>query len=265
MIGFDSIGQAAIGELAGDSNDVLIFVPAALSVSASVTAPAVAGGGSVIVPGKASTVAIVAPTTRTGVQIVVPGKAVTAACAAGSVQISATVTVPAGSATADIVAPSLNAGVLVESPGVAATVAITAPFVTAGKNIVVPNAGAVIALPGPLISIGNTVWPGAFEISATLVPPDILGGNYIEVSNTITMSTPYGEIGSGSIGEFAIGEGEPSTRIVKRGLFSLVSKQAPFVTAGKSVMPTTIQATASMGLPEIDSRLHKIRLYAIAS
>lgn len=265
MIGFDSIGQAAIGELAGDSNDVLIFVPAALSVSASVTAPAVAGGGSVIVPGTAPTVAVQAPTIQAGVQIVVPAKAVTAACAAGSIQISATVTVPAASATAAIVAPRLNAGVLVELLGIAATVAIAAPFVTAGKTVVVPNAGAVIALPGPLISIGNTVWPGAFETSVALAPPDILGGNYIEVSNTITMSTPYGEIGSGSIGQFAIGEGEPSTRVVKRGLLSLVNIRAPFVTAGKSVLPTTIQVTASMERPEIDSRLHKIRLYAIAS
>jgi hypothetical protein len=265
MIGFDSIGQAAIGELTGDANDVLIFVPAALSVSASVAAPAVAGGGSAAVPALPGTAALQAPTIRAGVRVDVPSKAATAACTAGSVQISATVTVPDASATAAIVAPRLNTGVLVELSGVSAAVTITAPFVTAGKTVAVPGVSAAAALPSPLISIGNTVRPGPLDASAALVPPSILCGNYIEVSNTITMSTPYGEIGSGSIGEFAIGEGEPSTRTVRRGLLSLVSIRAPFITAGKSILPTTIQATASLGRPEIDSRLHKIRLYAIAS
>jgi hypothetical protein len=265
MIGFDPIGQGAIGELAGDAQDVLIFVPAALSVTASKVAPAIAGGGSAIVPSKTVTAAAVAPAVRAGAQVLVSALSAAAATVAPSVQISATVTVPSLSATVALTAPRLDAGVLVTVPAKATSVAVAAPVVAAGKQVAVPPKEAVVTLPAPIVAIGMRIQPGPLLATATLPAPQILTGNYIEVSNTITMQTPYGEIASSSIGQFAIGEGEVSSRIVKRGLLAIASFQPPFITAGKSVTPPTIHATATLGRPEIDSRRRKLRILAIAS
>lgn len=265
MIGFDAIGQAAIGELTGDSLDVLIFVPPALAATASKVAPAVVGGGSAIVPAKSATATIVAPAVRAGARVAVSPLAAAAALGAPNVRISATVTVPAASASAALVAPRLDAGVLITVPAKAATGAVVAPLATAGKQVVVPAKPAAVTLPVPVVAIGMRIQPGPLLATAELPRPQILGGNFIEVSNTITMQTPYGEIASSSIAQFAIGEGEISARIVKRGLLSIASFQPPFITAGKSVTPPTINATATLGRPEIDSRRRKLRVLAIAS
>jgi hypothetical protein len=265
MIGFDPIGQSAIGELAGDAQDVLIFVPAALSATATKTAPAVAAGKSALVPSKTATAAIAPPSVRAGVSIAVPAQAAGAVVSAPSVEISATVTVPGLVAAASMGAPRLDAGVLITIPAKAVSAAIVAPSVAAGKQVAVPAKNSAVTLPTPVVAIGLRILPGPLLVTATLPAPQILGGNYIEASNTITMQTPYGEIASSSIAEFAIGEGAPSSRIVKRSILVIASFQPPFITAGKSVTPPTIQVTAALGRPEIDSRRRKLRVLAIAS
>lgn len=265
MIGFDSIGQAAIGETTGGSDDLLIFVPAA-NATVTVTAPAVAGGKSVVVPGKAAAAALVAPSVLGGVLIIVPGAAATASLGAPRVQISATVTVSGASASAAILPPRIDSGVLANVPAKDATVALTAPTIAAGKQIVVPGNEVSASLPAPIVAIGYTTYIGQLEATASLpLATQILVGNYIEVSNTILMSTPYGEIGSASIGEFSIGEGEPSSRTVKRGLLASVSLHPPFIAAGKQIVVPSGNATVTLMAPEIAARRRKIAVLAIAS
>jgi hypothetical protein len=93
----------------------------------------------------------------------------------------------------------------------------------------------------------------------------VFGGNFIEANNTITMVTYYGEVASSSVAEFAIGEGEASTRIVKRSPLVLAAVQPPFVTAGKSAFPPSALIDAVSHRPEIESRRRKLRILAIAA
>jgi hypothetical protein len=200
MIGFDSIGQGSIGELAGDANDLLIFAPAAVAVTVTVAAPVIIG------------ITIFAP-------------------------VAKAVTVTLGSA----------------------------PVVTAGKSVSPPAAAVGVTKAVPGISISFNLRPPQQTVAVVAVPPSILGGNYIEASNTITMTTPYGEIGSSSIAEFAIGEGEPSSRIVRRGPLVVVTSASPLVSAGKSTVVPAAAVSITSPRAEIDSRRRKLRVFAIAS
>jgi hypothetical protein len=266
MIGFDSISQGAIGEQVADAGDVLILVPAAISATASKSAPSIVAGASVFPDGIAPTATAAAPTIYVGTQIVVPAKAATASIIAGSVQISATVTVPGKASSAALLAPVINSGVAIQVPSaIAATASRTAPFIATGKSIFPPGLAAIATPGAPGISIGATLYPPGLSATSSLAAPQVFVGNYIEVSNTVTMVTPYGEIGSSSIGQFSIGEGELSTRVVKIGIIAQVSLDPPFITAGKSIFPPALNATATPSRPEIDSRDRKLRILAIAS
>jgi hypothetical protein len=267
MIGFDSIGQAAIGELTGE-NDTIIFVPAAAAVTVTTAAPLVSGGGSVLPAAAAVTVTTASPAIRSGVLVTAPAAPVVAVTApAASVQISATVTAPAAPVvTATATAPLIGAGAYIAAPVArAVTVTVSAPVVTAGKSVFPPAAVVSVTAPIAGVSISATISPATCQVVATSTPAEILGGNYIEASNTITMSTPYGEIGSSSIGEFSIGEGEPSSRIVRRGPLVIISCTPPFVTTGKAIFPSAAVVSVTAPRPEIDGRTRKLRILAIAS
>ena len=267
MIGYDSIGQAAIGELTGDQLDVIIYAPAPFEVTVTKAAPLVAAGKSVAPAAAAVAVIKSAPAVRSGALIAAPAPVIVTVVAVESrIEISATVTVPSGAVTAALASPLVRAGAIIPVPAAAAVnVTRSAPFVTAGKSQF-PTAAPVAVLPiTPGISISANIFPAAQPVTVEMPAPQILGGNYIEASNTITMQTPYGEIGSSSIAEFSIGEGEPSSRIVKRSPLVIVSFAAPFITAGKSQRPPTAAVSVSAMRPEIANRSRKLRILAIAS
>jgi hypothetical protein len=267
MIGFDPIGNGAIGELSGDQQDTLIFTPAAFAVSVTKADPLVSGGGSALAPvAKAVAVTTAAPAILAGVRIVVPVASVAVTSTAGSVQISATVTAPGTSVSAAVVAPRLDAGVLITAPAAQSVTATQVePFVTAGKSQFAPAIGVTVTAPTALISISFNAFPATQDVVVTPVSPQILGGNFIEASNTVTMITPYGEIGSGSIGQGAIGEGDESTRIVKRGPLVILRVNPPEIFAGKSQFPPTRTITVTTARPEIGARRRAVRVFAIAS
>lgn len=245
MIGYDPIGRSAIGELAG-GDDVIVFAPAAVAISVVAGgAPSVHGGGSALPPGLTITVVEVAPLVAGGRALMVPAVSVSVSMAAPFVSISATIAPPANDVAVTFGAPSVLAGAGIAAATTELTVEVVAPFVKAGNAVTinVPSVGVV----------------------ASSQPTDVLGGNYIEASNTVTMITPYGEIGSASIGQFALGEGEPSTRQVKRGVLIRVDAEAPAVLAGNSVFPPSRIVVVKSSPAEIDSRLRRIRIYAIAS
>ncbi len=141
------------------------------------------------------------------------------------------------------------------------------PFVTAGKAQFPPSADIDVAPTAPGVSISATLHPATQNVTAVPMGVQILGGNYIEANNTITMVTPYGEIASSSVAQFSIGEGEESTRIVKRSPLAIVSVQPPFVTAGKSTVPpdgcsqlqlrTGLRSTAAAASSAFSQSLHK--------
>lgn len=267
MIGFDSIGQAAIGELAGDQLDVIIYAPAPFEVTVTKAAPLVSGGKSAAPATAAVAVAIFAPVVLSGSLVTAPEPAaVSVVGVAPRIEISATVTVPAEEVIATTAAPLVGAGAIIPAP-VAAAVTVTKsdPFVTAGKSQFPTAAPATVVPNAPGISISANIFPATQDVVVEAHPPQILGGNYIEASNTITMQTPYGEIASSSIAEFAIGEGEPSSRIVKRSPLVIVSMSPPFITAGKSQRPPAAAVSVSSMRPEIASRSRKLRILAIAS
>ena len=245
MIGFDPIGRSAIGEVAG-GDDVIVFAPPAIAVSgAAGEAPSIHCGGSALPPGSAVTIAVVAPLVAGGRVLVVPAVSASVTSAAPLVSISATVTAPANDIGVSAAPPTVLAGSNLAPDAAAIAVDVVAPFIKAGDEVTINAPPATV--------------------TAASAPAGILVGKYIEASNTVTMITPYGEIGSASIGEFAIGEGEPSTRIVKRGIIVRVDGSPPEIFAGKSVFaPPRVVAVNSLPA-EIDSRLRRIRVYAIAS
>lgn len=267
MIGFDPIGNGAIGELSGDQQDTLIFTPAAFAVSVTKVNPLVSGGGSALAPvAKAVAVTTATPAIRAGARVAVPVAAVTVTATAGSIQISATVTAPGTSVAITAAAPRLDAGVLITAP-VAQPVTVTRvePFVTAGKSQFTPAIGVTVTAPAALISISYKAYPATQNIAVVPFPPQILGGNYIEASNTVTMVTPYGEIASSPIGAYAIGEADVSSRIVKRGPLVILSVNPPAIFAGKSQFPPTRTVTVTTARPEIGARRRAVRVFAIAS
>ena len=266
MIGFDSIGQAAIGELTGDQLDVIVYAPAPFGVTVTKAAPLVSGGKSVAPAAASVTVAKFTPVVLSGSLVAAPAPAAVAVVAVTPrIEISATVTVPVGAVSASTAAPLVGAGAIVTVPGIAVSVTRAVPFVTSGKSQFPSTAPVVVTPSAPGISISAKIYPATQPVSVETFAPQILGGNFIEASNTITMQTPYGEIASSSIAEFAIGEGEPSSRIVKRGPLVIVSFTAPFVTAGKSQCPPVAAVSVSTMRPEIASRSRKLRILAIAS
>jgi hypothetical protein len=196
MIGFDAIGQSAIGEIGG-ADDVVIFAPV-VSITVAANVP-----------------------TIIGTQIFPP----------------------------------------------VASVAVTdaEPLVAAGKSVAAPTAQATVTIFAPLISIGGAVQPTAVSVAVTAPTAEIQAGNVIVAQNTVTMITYYGEIGSSSIGEFAIGEGDESTRIAFAPPRLLVSTPTPLVSAGKSQFPPAANVNVTSSRAEIDSRRRKLRVFAIAS
>ena len=255
MIGFDAIGRSAIGELAG-GDDVVIFAPAALDVSgASPSAPEVHGGGSALPPGTTIAVTVAIPLVAVGAVVSPPVTSIVVARAAPFITQSATIAAPANDVAATATPPTVLGGASVSASS-AVTVTAPAAIILAGVRIEAPFIGISVVSSSVMVSGGTIVMVPAATVAATSAPIDILGGNYIEASNTVTMITPYGEIGSASIGEFAIGEGEPSTRIVRRGILIRVDVDPPSVFAGKAVFSP---------VANIDTRLRRIRVHAIAS
>lgn len=267
MIGFDTIGQSAIASQSADAADVVIYVPVAVAVTLTTSVPVVRGGVSVAMPAGAVTVTAPVAAVRAGSLVTVPVATITATAPTGAVRISATVTAPAPpDVPLTTAAPFVTAGASVATPVGAVAVTTAVPFVTAGKSVAVPVAAVTVTAPVAAVQISATITTPALTVAVAFDPPQIFGGNYIEASNTITMNTPFGEIGSSSIGEFAIGEGEPATRIVRRGPFVLVSTPIPLVTAGKSVFsPVAANINVTSARAEIDSRGRKLRVLAIAS
>lgn len=196
MIGFDAIGQSAIGEIGG-ADDVVIFAPAA-------------------------TVAV-----TTNVPVII--------------------------------------GTQIFPPAVAVTVTDAAPLVSAGKSVAPPAAAVAATAFAPGISISASVRPAAVAVSVASTPAEIQSGNVVLAVNTVTMNTLYGEIGSSSIGEFAIGEGELSTRIAFAPPRVIVQPNPPLVAAGKILFPPAVGVTVTSSRAEVDSRRRKLRVFAIAS
>lgn len=263
-IGFDAIGQAALGEQSSDGIDTIIYAPA-IGATAAVAPPSVFSGKSIFASGQAATASATAPSIRVGAAVFSAGLSATVALTAGQVSISARVVAPGAAAAATLAAPTIMAGAFVQVPAKTATATIVAPVVSAGKSVFAPGAAATATLAAPGISISAAIRPSGIAATATLAAPQIFGGNYIEATNTVTMVTPYGEIGSSSIGQFSIGEGELSTRIVRIGLLARCNIEPPFITAGKSIFPGGKNAIAALGRPEIDGRARKLRILAIAS
>jgi hypothetical protein len=145
------------------------------------------------------------------------------------------------------------------------TVTRAAPLVTAGKSILPASVSVGVTIASPGISISYTAYPVTQPVSVTALPPQILGGQYIEASNTVTMVTPYGEIGSGSVGQGSIGEGDESTRVVKRGPLVVISSEPPLIATGKSQFAPTSTVFVTSARAEIDARRRKLRIFAIAS
>lgn len=162
--------------------------------------------------------------------------------------------------------PPVIIGTAISAPPALPVVATTsAPLLGAGASISPPTAPVAAAVAPPGISISYNLRPPTQTVVVVANPPQILGGNYIEASNTITMTTPYGEIGSASIGEFALLEGEPSSRIVKRGPLVVVTSAAPLISAGKSIAPPSALVAVASARAEIASRRRRLRVLAIAS
>lgn len=265
MIGFDAISQSAIASQSSDAADVVVFAPVA-AVTLTAAVPVVRGGASVAMPAGAVTVTVPTAAVRAGSLVTVPVAAVTATAPTAAVQISATV-IASAPPDVDVTAavPFVTAGKSVAMPAGAVTVTAPVPFVTAGKSIAPTVASVNVTAPAAAVRISATVTVPVLTVTVESDPAQILCGNYIEASNTITMNTPYGEISSSSISEFAIGEGEPATQIVRRGPFVLVSTPIPLVTAGKSVFSPAANINVTSARAEIASRGRKIRVLAIAS
>jgi hypothetical protein len=174
--------------------------------------------------------------------------------------------VPAAAVAVAPGSPPVIIGTTINAPAAAAVATTDAePIIAAGKLVSPPAVPASVATTAPGISISFNLRPPGQVVAIVANPPSILGGNYIEASNTITMITPYGEIGSASIGEFAIGEGEPSTRIVRRGPLVVVTSASPLISAGKSINAPSALVTATSARAEIASRRRRLRILAIAS
>lgn len=264
MIGFDAIGRGAIGELAG-GDDVVIFAPQAIAITATLgVAPAVHGGGSALPPRATVAATVTAPMVSVGASVAAPRASVTITSAPALVTHSATITAPANDVTTSSAAPSVRGGASIMASS--EVVVTTQPAaILAGARIEVPSI-SVVALAAPaMVSAGAIVTVSAATVTALSAPADIRGGQYIEASNTVTMTTPYGEIGSASIGEFAIGEGEPSIRFAKRGVLVRVDVVPATIFAGKTVYPPPANINVTSMPGEIDSRLRRIRVHAIAS
>lgn len=264
MIGFDTIGRSAIGELSG-GDDVVIFAPIVLDVTAALgDAPGVHGGGSALPSGAAVSVTIAVPLIAVGASVMPPPIAVVVSHGSAFITQSATVTTPANDVAATPIAPVIVGGASITA---SSEVTVTAPaaVILAGVRIEAPLVSVAPVSAPAMVSGGTIVTVPVASVAVTSTPIDILGGNYIEASNTVTMITPYGEIGSASIGEFAIGEGEPSTRLAKRGVLVRVGVEAPEILAGKTIYPPFANINVSSSPIEVDSRLRRIRVYAIAS
>jgi hypothetical protein len=264
MLGYDSIGQVALGELSGEA-DTVIFAPPAVAVSLTVSAPVIHCGASVLAGTTGITTTTAAPAVRTGVRIAPPSVAVSVTSGAASVEISATVSAGPLAVTVEALPPRIGGGAVITVPGASVAVSTKEPFVAAGKAQFPPTSVVDVDAAAPGISISATLHPGTVNVTVVPMGVQILGGNYIEANNTITMVTPYGEIASSSVAQFSIGEGEESSRVVKRSPLVIVSLQPPLVTAGKSAFPPTAVVTVASNRPEVDSRSRKLRILAIAA
>lgn len=264
MIGFDAIGRSAIGELSG-GEDVVIFAPVVLDVTAALGgAPEVHGGGSALPPGTVVSVAVDAPLIAVGASVITSSIAVVVSNGSAFIAQSATVTALANDVAVASLPPSILGGASVTASS-EVTVTASAAVILAGVRIDAPFVSVASISAPAMVSGGTIVTVPVASVVASSTPIDILGGNYIEASNTVTMITPYGEIGSASIGEFAVGEGEPSTRLAKRGVLVRVGVEAPEILAGKTIYPPFANINVSSSPIEVDSRLRRIRVYAIAS
>lgn len=160
-------------------------------------------------------------------------------------------------------APVLNT--VVNAPAAAVTIAANVPTIATGKRIVAPGASVSVSASAPMIATGKQVSQPVASIVVAASAPSLLAGNAIEVVNTISVTASHGEIGSSSIGEFAIGEGELSTAITKSPPLVIIVSNPPLIAAGKSISPTVKSISLITSRPEIISRRRKLRVMAIAS
>ncbi len=266
MIGYDAISQVAIASISADATDAIIFAPEAVAVATTIAAPVIRAGASVAVPVGPVNVTAPVPSVRTGVLATVQCAGVAVTSASAAVRISATITASAAAAVAVSANPPLIlAGASVNVPVAPVLVTSNAAFVTAGKYIATTTTVITVSAPVAGISISAKIWPPMVAVAVGSDPVQVLTGTYIEASNSVTHTTALGEIGSSSIGEFAIGEGEPETHTHIRGIFVLVSTPETIITAGKSIFPPATNINVTSERAEIESRRRKLRVLAIAS
>lgn len=262
---FDPIASGAIGEIGSDLQDLLIFVPTPEEVTFTSEVPLVVGGCSVASPSSGITIGTLVPEVFTGTNIEPSQADILIQTVQCTVVQSATIHPPASEIVFEALPPITFSGALIEVPGATIAFDQSEPFVTTGKAQFVSAITINVQTLVPEVSISYNAYPNTIGITIDAPIPRILVGNYIEASNTISMQTPYNEIASTTIGSLAIGEGEPSTRIVKTSPRIIFSADPPFVTAGKSqLVPAGIINISAMR-PEIDSRSRKLRVLAIAS
>lgn len=262
-IGANSIGAVAAGELGG-GDDAIVFAPS-VAAAVSSTVPVIFGGASALPSAANVTVAAASPVIASGVYIAPPPASVAIAAGATGISISATVAAPSADIVVSASPPALHAGASVTVPSATVSASASVPAIHAGVSVLPAAAQITVAPEAPGISISATIHPPAVDLTVSAPAPAITGGNYIEAVNTVTMITEYGEIGSASIGHFAIGEGEQSTRVAKIPPIVVVKIANPMIYAGKSVFPPAANVSAISPRPEIDGRGRKLRILAIAS
>jgi hypothetical protein len=162
------------------------------------------------------------------------------------------------------------------------------PEILRGAVIGVPSVSMAIAPAAPAFATGATIEPpvldvvptpqvieirrGAAIIGVTIsleqiayAPPVLRGGISILWASESQIPNQTGGIGTGSIGEFAIGEGPISYVTAQRIPSPMVSPRTPTIASGAAVLPGVFNLDDLAYAPDFNARIRKLRSHGIAS
>jgi hypothetical protein len=245
-IGYGSIGESSIGELI-DAGPVTITLPVPPAIALAAVVATITAGVSILT--SPAVIALSAPEL---------------AIQAGSNQV---LPVPAiiGLTTQE---PAISGGGYVVAPApLIISLASPALLTQVGVNVANP-APPIISLTSPelqALQSANVLCPAPLIIGVTSPLLNADTGLNIYLDTALTIVEYGGGISEGSIGEFSIGEGPPTVRVIRGPPRIVVQSRDGLVQVGASVLtsPSVIHLTSP--ILEIDSRSRRLRTLVIAS
>lgn len=265
MSAFDVVAGGPVADDPVD-NAAIVFAPAPDQISLGSPTATAKGGASAIVP--LGIVAISSPPAKiqAGVSLHPLSAVISVAAPSAAIRISGTIT---GSEpdTISVSVPEAMAfgGGFVLAPKASIGISAPAARVVGGTAIFAPSAAITVHAPSAGISISAKAHALLITIDVSSPAATILGGKFIDASNTEVITVDGGQVAGDTVAEYPVADGSIESTTIKIPLRIIIGSSAAEIRAGASIFPPPSVISIFARNAEIAARRRKIRILAIAS